>query len=321
MKRTLLLAAALLLCACGKKPADYIAQARNAQFEKKPQQALEQYRLALDVLERDDSPEALVYRARALKGAADIYDLELRDYKRAVEVFRELIQLCPEAPEALDARIRLASIVREQFHDLRGSIKELTAAIQRNPPQSAELRYQVAKNYFELGDYQQAELESRELVKRYETSDFVDDAMFLTAQSMAMQGKKDEAIRMLQELADRFPDSEQRPHALFEMGKIYAESGQSKEAIDVWVKCLEKHPQPETVQAAIARMRKRIIETTPEQIGRKEAFDHTEASERIKADAMAMQKKGQKAGAIGGGKSSVEAAGGTAEEASRDYGD
>ncbi|MFL5320794.1 MAG: tetratricopeptide repeat protein [Myxococcaceae bacterium] len=310
-----------LVCGCGSKAADHISRARNNQFEKKPQAALAEYRLAVDALERDPSPEAAVYRARALKGAADVYDLDLRDYKRAVEVFRELIQDCPEAPESLDARIRLATILKEQFRDLRGAIKELTAALQRNPPQSAELRYEVAKLYFELGDYSQAEIESREVAKRYETSAFVDDALFLCGQSLSMEGKREESLKVLQELATRFPESEFYPHALFEMGKQYAEAGDDKRAIDVYVKALEKHPQPDAVQAAIARLRKRIISTTPEQVGRQEAFDHTENGEKVKAAAIAAQKNGEKGSAIGGGKTSVEAAGGSAEEAVKDYGD
>jgi hypothetical protein len=100
-------------------------------------------------------------------------------FRQAVAVYRELIQQCPEARESLEAHVILADILRSNFRDLRGAINELTAAIARNPPQSAELTYQVAKLYFELGDYQQSALEAQRVFTRYETSAFVDDAMFL----------------------------------------------------------------------------------------------------------------------------------------------
>ena len=128
-------------------------------------------------------PEALVLRARALKGAADVYWLEQRKVKEAVSVYKELIQQCPESPEALEARIILADLLRVHYRDLRGAIDQLTAALQRNPPQGAELQYQVAKLYFELGDYAQCELEARKLAERFATSAYVDDALFLQAQA------------------------------------------------------------------------------------------------------------------------------------------
>ena len=143
----------LLALVAGCKRADapsHLKRARELLYEKKPQAALEEYRLALDALERDDSKESAVYRARALRGAADTYYLELRDFKRAAQVYRELSQLCPEAPETLDGRLHLADILEHQFRDLRGTITELTAALARNPPQSAELSYRVTPLYFEL---------------------------------------------------------------------------------------------------------------------------------------------------------------------------
>ena len=102
-----------------------------------------------------------------------------RGRPRRVQLYRELINQCPESKEALEAHVILADILRNHFHDLRGAINELTAAIARNPPQSAELTYQVSKLYFELGDYQQCALEAQQVFTRYETSAFVDDAMFL----------------------------------------------------------------------------------------------------------------------------------------------
>jgi tetratricopeptide (TPR) repeat protein len=299
------LALALAVCAlatsgCRDKPVDHMQRAHDAVFEKRPDEALVEYRKAFDLLRRDESPESAVLRARALKGAADVYWLEQRKVKEAVGVYKELIQQCPEAPEALEARIILAELLRVHYRDLRGAIDQLTAALQRNPPQGADLQYQVAKLYFELGDYQQCELEARKLTERFATSVFVDDAMFLQAQALAMMdGKRQEASRTYADLRHRFPDSELAPHALFEMGKLRAESGEHEKAIEIWVETLKTHPDPSLVQDYIARARRRIADTTPEAIGKKEAaFDRNKQA-----------------------RTSLEAVGGTADEASRDHGD
>jgi tetratricopeptide (TPR) repeat protein len=264
-----LLAAVLCLAACKKSGVTaQLDQANQALFAHKPQLALEAYKQALDLLEQDDSKEATVYRARALRGAADTYYLELHDYKRAVEVYRELIQLCPEAPETLDGRLHLADLLEREFHDTRGAITELTSAIARNPPQSAELSYKVATLYFGLGDYQQCEIEASNLAKKFETSPFVDDALLLRGQALAMMdGKKAEALKAFEELAERFPDSELQPHALFEAGKVLAEQGETERAIEKWIASLKKHPDPQVVQTVIARVRQQMRKTTPVAVG------------------------------------------------------
>ncbi|HZI14171.1 MAG TPA: tetratricopeptide repeat protein [Myxococcus sp.] len=207
-----------LLAGCRETPADHLQRARDAVFEKRPDEALVEYRKAFDMLRRDDTPQALVMRARALKGAADVYWLEQRKVKEAVSVYKELVQQCPESPEALEARIILAELLRMHYRDLRGAIDQLTAALQRNPPQGAELHYQVAKIYFELGDYAQCELESRKLAERFPTSAYVDDALYLQAQAIhMMEGRRQEASKAYADLRARFPDSELAAHALVDL--------------------------------------------------------------------------------------------------------
>jgi tetratricopeptide (TPR) repeat protein len=265
-----------VLAGCQEPVQGHLRAAKDAVFEHKPEVALREYRQALDLLERDESPKAKVLTARALRGAADVYYLELRDFPRAVEVYRELIAACPEAKETLEARIHLAEILAAQFRDLRGAISALTSAIERNSPQSAELSYRVAKLYFELGDYQQAGLEAKKLEERYETSGYVDDALLLQAQALGMEDRRAEQVRVLQDLVARFADSELVPHALYELGSVRAEQGEHDQAIALWVAALERHPDPPLVQRSITRLRRRIAHTTPRGVGDEgSAFDRT----------------------------------------------
>ena len=300
-----MLAMALAGAGCETTAQEHLQRARDRIFEKRPEEALREYRLALDLVERDTSSEGAVLRARVLKGAADVYYLELRDFRRAAEVYQELIRACPEAPETLQGRIQLAEILHTHFRDLRGAISALIGAIDRNAPESAELAYRVAKLYFELGDYQQAALEARKAQARYESSPLVDDALLLEAQALAlMEGRAPESIRALEALAQRFPESALTPIALYEMGKVRAEMGEREEAIALWVKALARHPDPAQVQAAINHLRKQIAERTPIAVGNEEqAFDRAPLA-RVPSH-----------------RTSIEAAGGTPEEAAKERGD
>lgn len=267
---------------CGSKPQEHLKGARDALFEKKPEEALREYRLALEELAKDDSAEAQVYRARALRGIADTYYLEQRDLRRAVEAYKELAARCPEAPETLEGRLHLADLLHDHYRNPRAAISELTAAIARNPPQAAELTYRVAKYYFELRDYNQVDLEVKGLLERYEASPYVDDALLLRGQALAMiGGRHAEAARAFQQLLDNFADSPLSPHALFELGKLREEAGDGEAAIELWVRALERHPDPEVLQTVIARTRARLVATTPKRIGdQASAFDHKMAAPR-----------------------------------------
>lgn len=307
-RRGALLLLLVLVAGCRKAGAPaQLERARTALFERKPAEALEAYRKALDLLERDESPAAAVYRARALRGAADVYALELGDASRAVEVYRELIRRCPEAPETLEGRVRLATLLHQRLRDPRGAIAELTEALARNPPQSAELAYEVATLYFELQDYSQCELEAAKVTQKFEASAFVDDALYLRGQALALlDGRRPEAERCFLELADRFPDSPLRPYALTELGRLLEEEGDAERAIEVWAEALAKHPTPATLQANIARVRSRLHATTPKQVGDAvSAFDwNVPGSLPPKAAAPA--------------RTSAEAVGGTREEAEKE---
>jgi tetratricopeptide (TPR) repeat protein len=295
----------LLLSGCREQPTDHLQKARDAIFEKRPDEALVEYRKAFDMLRLSDTPEARVLRARALKGAADVFWLEQRKVKEAVGVYRELIAQCSESPEAQEGRIILAELLRVHYRDLRGAIDQLTEALKRNPPQGAELQYEVAKLYFELGDYQQCELEARKLAERFTTSPLVDDALFLQAQALSMmEGRRQEASRAYADLRARFPDSELAPRALFEMGKLKAEASDYEKAIELWVEALKTHPEPKVLQDYITRARRRLTNTTPEAVGRAAAFD-----------------QGAQARNAPPPRNSVEAVGGSADEATRDHGD
>lgn len=300
-----LLVASGLGLGCMKPATKRIQQAKEAIYARDPQRALKEYRLAVDAAEHDESLEAYVLRARALRGAADTYYLELQDFSRAAEVYRELIQVCPNAPETVDARIHLADILSTHFHDLRGAIGELSAAIAQNAPDSADLTYRVAKLYFELADYEQSRLESQKVIRKFETSPYVDDAMFLLAQALGMEGRRPDSAQAFTDLIKRFPESELAPHALYELGRLSAEMDEEEKAIELWVQALKRHPNPKLVQASISRLRRRIATTTPLRIGDHAlAFDHAaRARARVRM------------------RTSVEAVGGTAEEAARDRGD
>ena len=70
MRRAVLACAllgALAGVGCTETPVDHLQRARDAIFEKNPDEALVEYRKAFDMLRRDETPQSLVLRARRNK--------------------------------------------------------------------------------------------------------------------------------------------------------------------------------------------------------------------------------------------------------------
>ena len=104
-----------------------------------------------------------------------------------------------------------------------------------------------------------------------------------------------------------FPNPTPLP-ALFEAGKLRAEAGENEKAIETWVEALKRHPDPNVVQLVISKVRRQLRETTPTQVGdAAKAFDREVRIAPVAAAAPAKMPK-----------TSIEAVGGTPDEAARE---
>jgi tetratricopeptide (TPR) repeat protein len=292
----------LLAGGCRRSASEHLVRARDLVYARQPQAALREYRQAMDVVEKTQGPEANRIRAAALRGAADVYWLELRDMPKAVSVDKELAAQVPDAPESAEAHVILAGILESHYRDLRGAISELTAALGRNPPQAPDLRYHVAKLYFELGDYQQSELEARAVTTQFPSSALADDAWMLIGQSLSMrEGMRAEAITPSPRWWSVSRSRARSPMRCSRLASSGAR-GDDAGAIQAWVQALERHPRSRG-GAAIARTASGLPRP-PAGHGGPGAFQRPDQPRRVVQ-----------------ARTSLEAAGGTAEQAAREHGD
>lgn len=252
-------ALALALASCVGDPSAHLERARQLTFQRQPAEALAQYEEVLSLVSKKDPQKVRALMVPALKGAGDLCYLELRRYPRAIEHYRALASHFPEAPETADARSALSEIYR-RLGDRRSAVAELTALVQSFPdgPENDRHQFQVVRDYFELGDYDQVVLETRVLQDRFPQSPFAIEAQMLVAEALFLQGQKQRAIEAYERVARRWPASELAPRALYEQAKVLSELGQDERAVEVLAEALKTHPNPKTVQAEIARLRKRL---------------------------------------------------------------
>ncbi len=251
-------------------------QARDLAFRQNFQGALAQYEGVLTDLGRDESDLSKTIRVQALRGAADLCYLQLADYVKAAQLYRDLAERYPDRPETFEARAHLADILRDHFHDTRGALAQLAALVQSFPNHVDTDRYQyrAAQDYFDLRDYPQTETELSLFLSRFPGSALRADAQLLMASSMALEGRKTDAIAMYQQIANEHPGAD-AGRANLEIARIYEDASDFEKAETFLAKAMPDYPEPKVVSLALQRVRRRVAMRKPVDIHDRNAiFDN-----------------------------------------------
>ncbi len=95
----------------------------------------------------------------------------------------------------------------------------------------------------ELGDYPAAIEIARDYLKRYPSSESVDDALYLIAHTLMDAHRFDDAIQALSELAESAADSELRTSCLFQRGQCHLRTGNNRSARTDFEQVVEDAPK------------------------------------------------------------------------------
>jgi len=97
------------------------------------------------------------YAPRALLSIAEIFYLNLRQLKQAIEFYDRLTQEFPDSPEALKARKQLAGIYANEVVDLNQAILQYDKILQaKDLEDRLEILFLRADAYFKQGEYYRA---------------------------------------------------------------------------------------------------------------------------------------------------------------------
>lgn len=277
-KRLLALTTALFVAASGgcSRVSAHLERAQELTFKQDFKAAALEYQALLLELGHDESASAREARASSLRALADLNYLHMNDYSTAARLYRDLAERYPEHPLTFDARAQLADILRDHFHDTRAALAQLAALVQSFPNHLDTDRYQyrAAQDYFSLQDYAQTETELKLLLGRFPGSGLRTDAQMLLAASIALQGRRAEAIELYNKIALEHPGAD-AARAYLEIGRLYEETNEYDKAETAMARALADHPEPKIVAAALQRIRRRVALKRPADIHDRAAiFDH-----------------------------------------------
>ncbi|NWG14842.1 MAG: tetratricopeptide repeat protein [Acidobacteria bacterium] len=178
----------LLITGCNAGPERLLSQAEARWREGNYEDAIRLNRL-LYARYRGGS-----YGARALMNIGNIYYLNLRQLKDAIEAYNKLVEEFPGRPEEFKARKQLAAIYANEIGDLTQAIYEYDRILESGDLEDrAELEYQRARTHFQKGDYDTALRELRHLEESGVSGHLADQVYLKIGNIYQIQKKYEEA--------------------------------------------------------------------------------------------------------------------------------
>lgn len=195
------------------------------------------------VLQMPESPEA----ARALYEQGMIYYLKLRDLDTAFVNFRKVITEHTDSPIAKDARLMLARMYQEDRGEHEKAIREYERLLEEmeNTEEQKAILLSLADSYYELDDLARA---AEHYQRVMDLADHPDDpgadAAFLRRALIdALEGRREEALGMLEDLLEKTDEPEARHHAYVSAAEIRLISNEYEQAEAVLARANREFPE------------------------------------------------------------------------------
>lgn len=163
------------------------------------------------------------------------YAEQIGSAKRAYE---QLLRDFPDAPEAADGLIELASLVP----DIE-AVPYLDKAIRRYPERAGDALYAKAHILEQLGSSQAADQARQELLKKYGNTEAAGEYRWQMAQTKARDGDIQAALQWAKPIMAANPDSEPARKSGFWVGKWATKLGRVQEAKTAYEQVIATYPQ------------------------------------------------------------------------------
>lgn len=197
------------------------------------------------------------YAAGALLKIGNIYYLNLRQVKQAIEFYDKLTREFPNSPETLEARRQLAAIYVNEVIDLDQAIAQYDRLLEaKNLADRPDILFRRADAYFKKEDYDRALRELRSLEDSGITGRLADQVSLKIGSIYQIQKKFEEALEPFRKAIDA-SSPEYRRRAILEVAETYENLFEFDKAIET-VRMLDKTPENEAyVQREVERMNAR----------------------------------------------------------------
>lgn len=228
---------------------------RALSFERSgnPTRALEIIRAVL--LTAKDTEE----RARAAREGARIAMFVQKDYREAAGFNSELILNSSDPKERLQAQMQLSSIYLDQLVDYPAAVREINRLLPklRDPTERAAFRLSLARAYFYMNNFEQADDEASQILMGPTDPDDRFHALLLRGNTALARKSVEKASGFFRQALAEFPERSERENVAITLAVAYEEIKDFKSAISALEEAKIRHPNPDLLEIRIQRLKAR----------------------------------------------------------------
>ncbi|MBX2988106.1 MAG: tetratricopeptide repeat protein [Bdellovibrionaceae bacterium] len=196
----------------------------------------EHYRIALSTFERvlkraPESDEAIA----ASKEAARVSVFELKDFKKAAFFNRHLVLHAKDPKIRENAQKQLAAIYFDNLNDYEKAVQEYSKLLAMPLPTAewAKFKIALARSYFYMGQFKQAESEVDDLLKEKIEAVTKFSALNLKGNILVAQKQFSTAAEIYKQLMRDFPERSRQENVALQLAVCYEENQDFRSAIQV----------------------------------------------------------------------------------------
>ena len=190
-----------------------------------------------------------------------IYNLYLKNIKKAMNAYTTLMLLYPDSKEVILARSDMADIYIKKG-DYRKAIGEYQWLI-KNTGQRDKFQYQIAMTYLKLTDIKQARIELREIVAGNPDSELAPQIYYQIANTHYLEGDYKDAIKAYELVISSYPNSPHANEARLGKAVCIEETGNLAEAVELYKELEKSYPNPEVIKIRLDAIEAREKKNTP----------------------------------------------------------
>lgn len=232
------------------------ADFRRAEKEEKS----EHFRIAVSYYEQViQRKRNLNLALAAARSAARLTHLELKDYRRAIHFYQQILILSHDQNELKNAQKQIALIYFDNLQDNSNAVKELNKLLNQDDgtEEFNEIRLRLARANYHAGFYQQTLSEIEEVLKKAKDKKIIFNAQILIANIYVSQKLFEKAIQVYKVLLETMSEQSIQENVVVNMAVCYEELLKFNDAVEVLKKYKDQHKQPEYIELRIKRILER----------------------------------------------------------------
>lgn len=195
---------------------------------------------------------------QALLQAAEIRNLYQSRYQQALLDYLLVLRDYPDSPQSLKAERQIARIYKYRLRDYPQAIFAYQKLLDKGPPDSDRIQYDVADSYFRLNNFEQARIEFDNLLKNYPHSKLVPEVCYRIAVMSSLIGQPKTAEEEFRKVIEEFPDDRYALESRFSLAGVLEDQGRLGEALKDLDGLKGVYPDKDALARRIEQLKKRI---------------------------------------------------------------